>query len=244
MAEFVYIDETGATGKGASNQPYLTLVAVVVPEDKVQPLSQEMRRIAIRYIDGPSSDFEFHGHQIWGGSGWWSEKAPPELIAAYEDVINVLETLGLNVVHSTIDKDLLHAKYSGHADGDAYLLALQFLLEKIDRYSTRNRIVIADEAKEQQLRAIKMVAEMQRWGAGLVPGRTLTTIIDSLHYVRSNASSGVQMADLVAYIIQRSRRDREGHPDAALALTRLRHKIADRTITWREPWPQPWRPGR
>lgn len=241
MAEFVYIDETGSTGRGASKQPYLTLVAVVVPEDKVQPLSREMRRIAIRHVDGLPADFEFHGYQIWDGSGWWSGKEPTELIATYEDVINVLETLALSVVYSTIDKDRLHAKYSGRADEDAYLLALQFLLEKIDRYSSRNRIVIADEAKEQQLRAIKMVSDMQRWGAGLVPGRTLTTIVDSLHYVRSNASSGVQMADLVAYIIQRSRRNREGHPDAAAALARLRHKIADRTITWREPWPQPWR---
>ena len=44
---------------------------------------------------------------------------------------------------------------------NAYRLALQFLLEKIDMLDRQNRIVVADEAKEQQLRAIKMVADMQ-----------------------------------------------------------------------------------
>jgi Protein of unknown function (DUF3800) len=237
MVQFVYIDETGSVGKGGAKQPYLTLAAVLTPEDQVQPLARAMRAVAFEHLGWLPKDFEFHGHEIWGGTGWWSEQEPPELIAAFEAVIDLLGRLDLSIVHSSIDKVELHAKYNGHADGNAYLLALQFLLEKIDRWGSQNRIIIADEAKEHQLRAIKMVAEMQEWGGGEVPGRTLKTVIDSLHYVQSNASYGVQMADVVAYIIQRSRRNSEGHPDASAALARLQRKITDRTITWREPWP-------
>jgi hypothetical protein len=34
---------------------------------------------------------------------------------------------------------------------------------------------------------MKMVADMQEWGGGEVPGRKLETIIDSLHFVSSHA---------------------------------------------------------
>lgn len=82
-----------------------------------------------------------------------------------------------------------------------------------------------------------MVADMQQWGGGEVPGRALRSIIDSLHFVRSNASPGVQLADLVAYVLQRARRMREGHPDAEAAIHRLADVVNNHTVTWREPWP-------
>jgi hypothetical protein len=97
-------------------------------------------------------------------------------------------------------------------------------------------VLVADEAKEQELRAVKMVADMQEWGGGEVPGRPLQTIIDSLHFVSSHASPGVQMADLVAYVLQRSRH-KEGHPNAQAGLDRLAAVVTARTITWRDVWP-------
>jgi Protein of unknown function (DUF3800) len=131
------------------------------------------------------------------------------------------------------------ARHRRAADANAYRLALQFLLEKINVFGSQNRIVIADEAKEQQLRAVKMVADMQQHSSGgEVPGRPLKTVIDSLHFVQSNASPGVQLADLVAYMIQRSRRMSERHPDATAALARLRNVVSSHTLTWREPWPR------
>jgi len=84
---------------------------------------------------------------------------------------------------------------------------------------------------------VKMVADLQSMGLGEVPGRQLTTVIDSLHFVRSHASPGVQMADMVSFILQRSRRNQEGHPNALAALQRIRSAIDLRTATWREAWP-------
>jgi len=239
VVQFAYVDETGSVGTGAAQQPYLTLVAVLIHEDNVQPLSHGMRKVAFDHLGWLPDHFEFHGHEIWNHTGWWSQKDPPDLIAAYEAAIGLLDRLDLTVARSSIDKEKLHERYDGAADANAYRLALQFLLEKIDKLVPQNRIVVVDEAKEQQLPAIKMVADMQRcaWG-GEVPGRTLETVIDSLHFVRSNASPGVQMADLVAYIIQRYRRNNEHHPNAAAALFRLADVIHRRTVTWREPWPK------
>ena len=165
----------------------------MVLEDKVQPLGHAMREIARDSLGWLPPDFEFHGHELWGGTGVWGGKEPPELIASFEAVIDLLEGLDLSVAYSSINKAGLHIRYDGAADNNAYLLALQFLLEKIDLLASHNRVIVADEAKEHQFRAIKMVADMQEWRGGEVPGRRLTSVIDSLHYVQSNASYGVQM---------------------------------------------------
>ena len=150
---------------------------------------------------------------------------------------STLPRFSLKVVHATINKDALNARYEGAADENAYRLALQFLLEKVDRVNRDNKVLVADEAKQEELAAIEMVANLQEWGGGEVSGTTLTTVIDSLHFVPSNHSPGVQMADLVAYVLQRSRRGIEGHPDALAAMERLTNVVSEHTVSWRQPWP-------
>lgn len=99
------------------------------------------------------------------------------------------------------------------------------------------KVIVADEAKEEQVYAQEMLMEMQQWSwGGEVPGRQLNTVIDSLHFVRSDASPGVQMADLVAFLLQKAHRGAH-HPDAQAELDLMMNTIRDRTPTWRNPWP-------
>ncbi|WP_432197101.1 DUF3800 domain-containing protein [Streptomyces sp. bgisy027] len=70
-----------------------------------------------------------------------------------------------------------------------------------------------------------------------MPGAKLKTIIDSIHFVSSHASPGVQLADLVAYALQREWNRRDNHPDAKAAIGRITDVINQHTHTWREPWP-------
>ncbi len=239
MAQFIYIDETGSVGKGAKHQPLLTLMAVIVDEDKVQDLAAAMQKVTWAHLGWIPADFEFHGVDLWGGTGHWAGKTPTELIAAYEAVIQILVDLDLSIAHASIHKANLHARYGGAADANAYRLALQFLLEKVDRYGNERKILIADEAKEQRLRAIKLVANLQDWGGqgGEVPGVQLKTIIDTLHYVESQASPGVQMADLAAFAFQRRSNGRDKHPDAIAAIGRINSVVAAQTRTYRWSWP-------
>jgi hypothetical protein len=214
----------------------LTLAAVIVDEAMVQPLSDGVRNVARDHLGWIPPDFELHGHDIWHGSGYWNGKSPGELIEAYESALTLLSACSIGVAHASINKPNLTARYGGAADENAYRLALQFLVEKVDRLGPGGKVLVADEAKEQQLRAVRMVADMQEWGVGEVPGRKLTSVIDSLHYVSSHASRGVQMADLVAFILQRRRRQ-EPHPVARAALDRLGGVVDYHTVTWREAWP-------
>lgn len=239
MAQLVYIDETGSPGtKGAKAQPYLTLVAVLVDEGKVQELVGRMRQVASAHLGWLPDGFEFHGNEIWDGRNWWEGKTPTQLLAAYADAVRLLAELDLGVAHSSIYKQGLHDRHGGTADGNAYVLALQFLLEKVDALPG-NKVVICDEKREEQTRAISMLSDMQHSRGGEVPGRAVKRIIDSLHFVRSKESPGVQMADLTAYILQRSRRSKESHPAAATGLAAMREVVNAQTLTWRAPWPPP-----
>lgn len=236
MAKLVYIDETGSVGTAAKRQPHLTLVAAIVDETQVQPLNESLEQVAMSHLGWQPAGFEFHGNELWHGSKHWKGKTPTELLAAYEAAITLLDIHDVDVAHASIHKKRLTARYDGAADGNAYRLALQFLLEKVDSYSRDLKILVADESKEQELSAIKMVSDLQSWGGGEVPGRKLRTIIDSLHFVSSHASSGVQMADLVAFLLQRRTRP-EGHPDADAGKARMLATISEHLRTWREPWP-------
>lgn len=245
MAELVYIDETGSAGKGAKKQPSLILVGVVVDEASVRVLGDRMREIAATHLGVDRRGFEWHGVDVWNGYGPWQSKTPTELLAAYEAVLGLLEDLDIWIGHATIHKERLHRKYGDSMAQDAYLLALQYLVEKIDSCRPNGerklRILIADEAKQHQLNAIDMVSDMQDIGAGRVLGRwqnsPLASVIDSMHFVDSARSPGVQLADMVAFIRHRNEQPNQGHPDADAAVRRMVQTIGNATRTWREPWP-------
>ncbi len=174
---------------------------------------------------------------MWNATGHWTEKTPPQLLAAYRDAIHLLDELDLQCSHVTIDKPKLRERYHGAADKNAYRLALQFLLEKLDRNVSGLKVIVADEAKQEQIYAQKILSGMQQWQwGGEVPGQQLNTVIDSLHFVRSEASPGVQLADLAVFVLQRAQRGAP-HKDAQVALDAMRATIGERTPTWREPWP-------
>lgn len=242
MAQLVYLDETELrpAGKKRAKPTHLKMVALVVDEGSIRTMGERMEAVMDKNFDWPPGDFEFHGRDIWHGNGYWGEKSHEEKLQVLEDLIAIVAEIDCFVAHSTIDLAKLHEKYDGKVDGNAYLLALQFVLEKIDAYQSSSalRVVVADEKHEQELRAARMVGRMQRFGAGEVPGRKLKTIIDNLHFVDSKASYGVQLADIVAYILERRALAAKEHPNAQAALERMGSSIWAKVRTYREPWPR------
>lgn len=239
MAELVYLDETGSVGRGARNQPNLTLVAIIVDETSVQPLAERLQALTMEHLGWIPKGFELHANEIWNAKGPWAGLEPAALLATLENLVGLLDELSISVIHASIDKANLHARHNGAYDDNAYLLALQFLLEKLDQWNSAGarRILIADEAKEHQLRAVKMVRDMQSWAAGAVPGRRLVSVIDAIHFVDSKNSPGVQLADVVAFILHRRTLATQGHPNADAAVARMAERIDEHTPTWRAPWP-------
>ena len=242
MAKFVYIDETGSSRGSLTKQPIMQLVAAIVDESAIRGLGESMKEVAHAHLGWFPAQFEFHGAEVWNGDGHWAEKkerkAYDELLAAYESVVKLIDRHDVDIAYSLIDRVALHNKYGGAYDDNSYRLALQFLLEKVNQNIGGLKVVIADESKEQQLKAMRMGADKQEWGGGEVPGPPIPTIIDSLHYVQSHSSSGVQLADMVAYLYHRCRlTDVEGHPDALAARRRMMEIIGNHLRTYRWKWP-------
>jgi hypothetical protein len=237
MARFVYVDETGSPRGSLKKHRYLQIVAAIVDEENVRALGDSLRQVAVDHLGWFPAEFEFHGNRLWNGNGEWEGKAPSELLAAYEDVIGLIEKHSISISHSTIDRLRLHDRYSGAFDGSAYRLGLQFLLEKINHLSGL-KVVVADESKEQEIEAKGMVARLQEWGGGEAPGPQVKSVIDSLHFVQSRESPGVQMADMVAYLFHRARLTAtEHHPDVLASRRRMLDVINGNTPTYRMRWP-------
>lgn len=241
MVKFVYIDETGSPRGSLDKHPRIQLVAAIVDEEEVRGLGESMRSVGMQHLGWFPEGFEFHGVEVWNGMGYWKPKAYEELLAAYEAVISLLDKHGIDLAHATIDRRKLHERRNGAYDENAYRLALQFLLERVHTRIEGLKIVIADESKEQQLKAVRMVADLQEWGIGEVPGKQIDSVIDSLHYVQSHASPGVQMADMVAYLFHRcTLTNTEPHPDSQAARHRMMQVISNHVRTYRDVWPSPW----
>lgn len=234
----MYLDETGCDGIGPNSDPLLRLVGIIVDETQIKVLESEMKDLANEYLSFLPRKFEFHGNELWGGGGIWSGLEPTTLIEIYEGAISLINKCDIWVTHASINKLKLNDRYPGEVDARAYRLALQFLLEKIDLVSDGHlQIIHADENKNKKLKASEMFSDLLAMGYGEVPGKQLNTVIGSLNFVRSYESPGVQLADLIAFVLQRAENKRDSHKSAAEAISRMQANINSRLRTWRETWP-------
>jgi len=204
-----YIDETGHTGDRLDDpdQQLLILAAVMVEDLQVQPLARSMRSLAAEF-----GVRELHGYDMFHGKNGWAGVSTEVRISACGRALDFLKAHECKVTHATIDKFELSVQYADPVS--PYLLGLQFLCEKVEKRASGELVLaVADEAKEHEVRAIGLVSEMQEWGVGVIPGHQLDHIIDSLHFVDSEANPGVQLADLVAHALGQSQRH-DNHPKA------------------------------
>lgn len=239
-----YLDESGNTGRRLDDpdQPVHLIAAVLVPEDRVFDMCTRLDSL-LASLPITASRLELHGSQMYSGKGAWHGIEPELRVEIYRSALEVLEQVDAVVAHASISKKRLASKYQDPES--PHLLALQFLTEKIEIFlraqtdPLRMRaLLVADETHEHEVFALDLVAKMQREAGPYGGGPVLTSIVDTVHFVRSETNLGVQLADLVAYIIGRSQRivaDSELRQDPViLEFERL---IRNRVRTWRSTWP-------
>ena len=198
-----YVDESGNTGRRLDDpdQPIHWLVAVLAPEQHVLPLTHAVEALVSQHRTDALVP-ELHGSALFSGVGAWSGVAPAKRVAIYDEALSLLARHDCVVAHASIDKTKLTAGTSPRTT--PHLLALQFLVEKLDAYLVgqidplrQRALLVADETQEHEAFAIGVVAGMQASGAGIVAGRVVDRVIDTVHFVRSEDNRGVQLADLV-----------------------------------------------
>lgn len=241
-----YIDESGNTGVRLDDpdQPVHWMVAVVVPEDQVRSLAVALDGV-VATVGGVAGHAELHGAALFGGDGDWAGVKPQGRVNVYREALALLATHDCFVAHSTIDKRRLGGQGSGMTS--PHVMAFQFLAEKLDSYVGRQAdvlrrrvMLIADETHENSVFQIDLVSQMQRGRAGIGSGRTLLNVVDTVHFVDSQTNRGVQLADLVAYALNRTSRVRD-KPRPSPGDLAIRDMVTDhvrpRVRTFRATWP-------
>lgn len=241
-----FLDESGNTGRKLDDpdQPIHWMAAVLVPEDKVLSLTLALDGV-VAGIGGIPVETELHGAELFGGDGPWKGVNPAARVTAYEAALGLLAPNECVVAHSSIAKQRLAG--SNSIATSPHVMAFQFLVEKLDRLAQQQAdplrqrlLLIADETDEHDSFQVDLINDMQRQAAGIGGGGMLTRVLDTVHFVDSKKSRGVQLADLVAYALNRNNRSRKkALPSRGdLAIQRMVEEHVHPVVrTYRSTWP-------
>src|SRR5215204_1664358 len=110
-----YMDESGNTGRDLANpeQRFHMIVTVVFDESQVAAVHAHVRDVAQRHCAGTwcKPDFEFHGHEVFSGEGYFEGRTAPERIQIYDELLAAIGMLGGKVTARGVDKPSLARRY-------------------------------------------------------------------------------------------------------------------------------------
>lgn len=237
-----YLDESGNTGRRLDDpaQPYHVIVGISVREDVVSALATHIDELMERCLgtNVRTKGTELHASQLRSGNGPWRAVAPDVRIEVYRAALQPLAWDGVLVSHASIDKLAFGDRQLASGSRSPHLWALQFLIEKLNAFFSslgERTLLVADETNEHQQFALDLLVDLQtgRPRPGLYLGQ-MTQIVDTVHFVRSETNRGVQLADLVAYLLGRGLRTSWGSEvEKRLWL----ECVASNRCTWRSTWP-------
>ena len=197
-----YMDECGNTGaKADPDQPIHFLGCLLVAEDKVRPLEEAIAEITARHFAEQSmrDRFEWHGTDLYGGAGFFLGTKPQERIDAVTDLFNVVAEHGAAFGYSGVDKLASFAKDHPHR------ICFTLLVERLEPWlKARGErcLLVSDENNEV---GQTLITDMEifksrstTWGYKQVK---VESIVDSVHYVKSNNNRIVQAADVMSFIV-------------------------------------------
>ena len=253
-----YLDESGNTGfrLDDSAQPFHMIAAVIVREDRVREMTSRLDHLASQ---APTLEplTEYRGSELFGGRGNWKGVAPTQRIKEYAKALTVLSQVEAGVAYASINKPALENKQY-NPKPNPHLIALQFLIEKLEKWITgpdiqkdvlsRRALLVADENHEQEQYSIDLISEMQAVGGpiGHIYGLDITPdhLVDTIYFDRSERNRGIQLADLVAYIVNRYQKaiKYQGTDQWETTVRKLMlDNVSGQLRTWREPWPSTFR---
>jgi len=241
----MFMDESGNTGKKLDDpdQPIHWMVAVLVPEDHVLALSRDMDALMAPAEARLGRPVELHAVNLYRGKAEWKGVPPQERIDIADQALSLLAAHECAIIHACIDKTRLASVNSMPADRmDPHLLAFQFVLEDAEAWLAgqhdvlrQRALIVADETTEHDAYCVQLVKDMQRQQSD-ARGFGLEHVVDTAHFAKSQDSRGVQLADLVAYMLQANRRGGVGRSAQATARI-VADRVAPLVVTWRPTWP-------
>lgn len=236
-----YMDDAGNTGDRLddADQPVHMITTLLCPEEHVRDVHDRMRSIARKYVPGDhdNDDFEFHGAEVFGNKKFFEGMAPQTRVDLFEDILSIIGSLGLKVVVRGVNKAGLRRRYG--QPFHPYDIALMFSIEEVERFARAQKhangddcrvLLVADESREREARALRDLASYQRfgttWGWKTTP---VANVIDTIHFVRSASNWAIQLADCTSFIVSRDLRIKrclvDGATQSSAAVSELYRRL-------------------
>ena len=206
-----YFDDTGDTGQNYADpqQPIQGLCSVSIDEGKWRTVEQSCRAIVAKYFPEHadqfliSGNFEFHASAIYQGSGMFRNTMLPERLQLLDDIVEVVITHSLPIAGIYIQKNQAEAlleKYPGLQNLESYLFIM--LYEALDNWITRcrgpERTILIGDIDSIKPRDAEALTNLYR--AVTVKENA---VLESVRFVESHGSFGIQLADTAAYLLRR-----------------------------------------
>lgn len=212
----IFLDEAGYTFDWTSameDQPFYVLGAVVLPADNLPPAYSALRQ-AEQQIQLPEASVplgqgrEIKAREVATGSGWWRSHNS-ERNGIRDLMLTWPTTHEGTAILVVVDKKAHHEKY--YTPDSPYLLALQFMLERLQHYLTARNdhgYCVYDHNKrleaEVHAKAIGLIREgsdityySSFYGGEVYTKMTLPNVLE-LALGDSQNSLGLQVADFFA----------------------------------------------
>lgn len=261
-----YVDESGNTGLDLESvdQPIHWVAGIGIPERALREFESDMLSVALRWFRrrATESDFEFHGSHIFSGRGDCAGLQPGERVALYDEVTGLAARHGCTIFTVGIRKSShkSRAKAKAYTPAHPHSLAMMYLLERVDLWLERQQpeaplfeeaeedpvygLIVADEQKEIGRKIIEKFAYWRRAGTDYDHGREIRYLVDTVHYVRSEDSWGIQLVDCIAYLRNRyskimhsKGRAKETYSEAEIAVSRIWEKNCQPRVVAEYMWP-------
>jgi Protein of unknown function (DUF3800) len=200
------MDESGNTGtKIDAAQPIHLIGCLIVEDVAVRPFEDALAKIAEAHFPQKSKDptFEFHGAEIFQGSGIFRGVKPADRIAAVHAIVDAVNEHVASFGYAGVDK------LKSFANDHPHRIAFTLLVEQLQTWLKQRKalgLIIADENKEISQKLIDDFALFKEfatnWGYRRIP---VTNIIDSVHFVQSHNNRIMQACDVVTYMFMKAR---------------------------------------
>ena len=208
----LYVDESGDTGPQGSS--HLVLAGAALFEGKWRWIKRDLEALLTRYFPATATrPRELHCAEARKGRGPYAQLTQGQRDALLADACALLDNLKekeLALFTVVTDKAWWYARNPGKTGDDLYLAAFEDLISRFDYYLKRRHhegesakgLIIADPRHQAFCAALRQ-AVLQFHLVGTQWAR-LENVIESVLFLPSHESPGVQLADLTAYAIWRA----------------------------------------
>ena len=209
----LYVDESGDGGDPATHgSAFLILGAAAIFEGKWSHVESDLRTLIERYFPGPPRPTEIHLADLRSGKKAYRRLMKAQRVALTNDVCNLaLNLLSTELTMFTViaDKKYWYGLNPGKTFEDLYATLFEDLSSRFDLYLRRRYaegapckgIIIADEHNQSLATALKDNHRLFRHKG--TQWSTLYNLIETVFFLSSHESPGIQLADLASYAVWR-----------------------------------------